>query len=129
VSRRQALAWYGGMVDIYQIHNLVAWREHLPVLEALRAGGQVRVVGATHYQHSALSELMTVMRTGRIQMIQIPYNAGDREAEREMLPLAAELGLGVLVMQPLGTGRLVSRSPAPRALEPLPRVARLAGRG
>lgn len=55
-----------------------------PVLEALRAGGQVRVVGAAHYQHSALSELMTVMRTGRIQMIQIPYNAGDREAEREM---------------------------------------------
>jgi aryl-alcohol dehydrogenase-like predicted oxidoreductase len=115
----QALAWYGGMVDIYQIHNLVAWREHLPGLEALRAGGQVRVVGATHYQHSAFRELMLVMRTGRIQMIQIPYNAGDREAEREVLPLAAELGLGVLVMQPLGTGRLVGRPPAARALEPL----------
>jgi aryl-alcohol dehydrogenase-like predicted oxidoreductase len=118
---RQALAWYGGMVDIYQIHNLVAWREHLPALEALRAGGQVRVVGATHYQHSAFRELMTVMRSGRVQMIQIPYNAGDREAEREVLPLAAELGLGVLVMQPLGTGRLVGRPPNARELEPLAR--------
>ena len=32
----KALDWYGGVVEIYQIHNLVAWRDHLPVLEDLR---------------------------------------------------------------------------------------------
>ena len=41
----RALEWYGGRVDIYQVHNLVNWREHLPYLEELRARGQVRVVG------------------------------------------------------------------------------------
>lgn len=118
---RRALAWYGVMVDIYQIHNLVAWREHVPMLEELRAAGHVRVVGATHYAHSALRDLMTVMPTGRVGMVQIPYNAADRVVEQEVLPLAHELGLGVVVMQPLGTGRLVRRTPPARELEPLGR--------
>jgi aryl-alcohol dehydrogenase-like predicted oxidoreductase len=116
---RRALEWYGGRVDVYQVHNLVAWREHLPLLEDLRARGAVAVVGATHYKHAALPELMEVMRTGRIQMVQVPYNAVDRLLEREVLPLAEELGLGVMVMQPLGTGPLARRAPPARDLEPL----------
>jgi aryl-alcohol dehydrogenase-like predicted oxidoreductase len=115
----RALDWYGGRIDIYQVHNLVAWREHLPVLEELRAQGAVRAVGATHYAHSAFPALMEVMRTGRISMVQVSYNAADRLVEREVLPLAQELGLGVLVMQPLGTGSLVRKSPSARELEPL----------
>ena len=118
---RRALDWYGGTVDIYQIHNLVAWREHLPILEDLRTRGHARVIGATHYAHSALGELMKVMETERIQMVQIPYNATDRVVEREVLPLAHELNIGVLVMEPLGTGRLVRRQPSPAELEPLAR--------
>jgi aryl-alcohol dehydrogenase-like predicted oxidoreductase len=108
---RNALRWYD-TVDIYQIHNLVAWQQHLPKLEDLHALGRTRVIGVTHYQHSAFRELMDVMQTGRIEMIQIPYNVRDRAVEREILPLAAELNMGVLVMQPLGTGALVRRSPA-----------------
>ena len=116
---RRALEWYEGRVEIYQVHNLVKWRDHLPMLEELRNQGQVRVLGATHYQHSALSELMSVMNMGRVQMVQIPYSAADRVVEREVLPLAHELGLGVLVMQPLGTGRLVRHGPRARDLERL----------
>jgi aryl-alcohol dehydrogenase-like predicted oxidoreductase len=108
---RRALEWYGGVVDVYQIHNLVAWREHLPVLEDLRARGAVRVIGATHYQHAAFGELIEVMHSGRVEMIQIPYNAVDRVVEREVLPLAQSLGLGVLIMRPLGAGALVRQSP------------------
>jgi aryl-alcohol dehydrogenase-like predicted oxidoreductase len=117
----RALEWYEGSVDIYQIHNLVAWEEHLPVLEDLKARGAVRVIGATHYQHGAFGDLMALMRGGRIEAIQIPYNAVDRVVEREVLPLANHLGLGVLVMQPLGTGKLVQRSPSARELLPLER--------
>ncbi|HEU4881718.1 MAG TPA: aldo/keto reductase [Longimicrobium sp.] len=116
---RRALDWYGGKVDVYQVHNLLAWRDHLPVLEELRERGSVRVIGATHYAHSAFPELMAVMRTGRIGMIQIPYNAADRVVEREVLPLADELGLGVLVMEPLGRGELARRAPSARDLAPL----------
>src|SRR3954466_14886511 len=90
---RRSLDWYGGRVDVYQVHNLVAWREHLPVLEDLRARGSVSVVGATHYSHAAFRDLMTVMESGRIQMVQIPYNAVDRAVERDVLRLAHDLGL------------------------------------
>ena len=123
-GRRQierALEWYGGYVDIYQIHNLVGWRKHLPVLEALRDEGRIGIIGATHYRHEAFPELRTVMETGRIQQIQIPYNARDHLAAREILPLAAELGLGVLAMRPLGEGALVRNPPPAIRLEPLHR--------
>lgn len=121
-GRRQierALEWYGGRVDLYQIHNLAGWRRWLPVLEGLRDSGHIGVIGATHYSHSAFPELIEVMRTGRVQQVQIPYNARDRVVEREVLPLAADLGIGVLVMRPFGEGALVARSPAPAALAPL----------
>jgi aryl-alcohol dehydrogenase-like predicted oxidoreductase len=118
---RRALNWYGGRVEIYQIHNLVSWREHLPILEDLQQRGALQVIGATHYQHSAFGELMEVMNTGRVQMIQIPYNAADRVVEREVLPLAERLELGVLIMRPLGAGALVQHAPAPQDLARLER--------
>src|SRR5881275_1845635 len=49
----RALEYFGGHVDLYQIHNLVAWRAHLPVLERLRDEGRVGAIGATHYSASA----------------------------------------------------------------------------
>jgi aryl-alcohol dehydrogenase-like predicted oxidoreductase len=116
---RRALAFYGGWVDLYQVHNLVAWREQLALLERLREAGSVRAIGATHYSASAFGELAAVMRSGRIDAIQIPYNPREREVEREILPLAEDLGLGVLVMRPLGGGGLAARPPAEDALAPL----------
>lgn len=111
--------WYGGHVDLMQIHNLEAWRIHLAMLEAARAQGLVGMIGATHYAASAFPELAEVMATGRIDTIQVPYNPLQREVERTILPLADELGLGVLLMRPLGEGRLLRRPPSPNQLAPL----------
>ena len=116
---QRALGWYGGRVDLYQVHNLVAWRRRLTLLERERDRGTVVAIGATHYSPSAFGELAEVMRTGRISAIQIPYNPHERDVEREILPLAQDLGLGVVVMRPLGGGRLVRDDPGPAALEPL----------
>jgi len=77
------------------------------------------VLGITHYSPAAFAELMRVMATGRVAQIQVPYNVLDRAVETEVLPAAAERGLGVIVMQPLGVGALARRSPPPDALRPL----------
>jgi len=121
-GRRQmarALQWYGGVVDVYQIHNLVNWRAQLALLESARQDGRVRAIGATHYSAASFDELEQVMQTGRIQAIQVPYNPAERDIERRILPLAESLDLGVIIMRPFGEGRALRRTPRPEALAPL----------
>jgi diketogulonate reductase-like aldo/keto reductase len=121
-ARRQAkraIEWYGGHVDLYQVHNLVHTQQRLDLLEQLRDDGKVSHLGATHYSPSAFGELARLMRSGRIQVIQVPYNPREREVERELLPLAAELGIGVLVMRPFAEGGLVRRTPSEADLRAL----------
>src|SRR3954469_14328787 len=114
----RALGWYG-RVDLYQVHNLLGTAKRLDLLERLRDEGKVGQIGATHYSASAFGELERVMRSGRITAIQIPYNPHQREVEQRILPLAEELGLGVLLMRPFGEGGLFRRAPAEEELEPL----------
>jgi aryl-alcohol dehydrogenase-like predicted oxidoreductase len=119
-GRRQAehaLSLYG-TVDVYQVHNLVNVPAQLGLLERLKAEGRVRAVGATHYREEAFGELAALMRTGRLDMVQVPYNPLRRDAERVVLPLAEELGLGVFVMSPLQGGALDFR-PTPDQLHEL----------
>ncbi|HYX50664.1 MAG TPA: aldo/keto reductase [Ktedonobacteraceae bacterium] len=116
---KRALSFFDNFIDLYQIHNLVLWQEHLKMLEQLRDVGRVRAIGATHYASSSFGELRQVMLTNRITAIQIPYNPIQREVEKEILPLAADLGLGVMVMRPFAEGDLMRYKPSERDLAPL----------
>ena len=115
---RRQVDWFG-RIEVEQVHNLVSWREHVPWLEAERAAGRIRQLGVTHYDPSAFGELETALRTGRFQTLQVPLNPRERECEKRLLPLAAELGVSVIVMRPLAEGALLRRAPAPEQLEPL----------
>jgi aryl-alcohol dehydrogenase-like predicted oxidoreductase len=115
----RSLGYFGGRVELYQVHNLVAVERRLNTLHRLKQEGKVRAVGATHYSRAAFGDLASVMRSGRVEFVQVPYNAAETAAAEELLPLAQELGLGVISMVPLGSGRLVRRAPSQRDLEPL----------
>jgi len=115
----RAVDWYGGRVDLMQIHNLVSWPAHLTMLQAARDRGQVGLIGATHYSQAVFGELAELMRSGQIDAVQVPYNPAQREVERTILPLADDLGLGVLLMRPFGEGDLTRRPPGLAELEPL----------
>jgi diketogulonate reductase-like aldo/keto reductase len=111
--------WYGGRVDVEQIHNLVLWREQLKWLEDERERGCVGRLGVTHWASSAFDDLAEALRTRRFDTVQLPYNPAERECERVLLPLADELGVAVIVMRPFGEGSLFRRIPSDRELEPL----------
>lgn len=114
-----SLGFFRGRVDVFQVHNLVGWRTRLDQLERRRDEGVVDVIGATHWRASEFDELEVVMRTGRIEAIQVPYNPREREVERRIFPLAAELGIGVILMRPFAAGDLVRRVPSDAQLAPL----------
>ncbi len=116
------LDWFGGRVEIEQVHNLRSWREHLPWLEEARAAGRVDKLGVTHYDDAAFDELAEALRTGRFDVLQVPYNPWERSCEAVLLPLAAELGVAVIAMRPLGgSGEGVRRrvEPSPSELAEL----------
>jgi diketogulonate reductase-like aldo/keto reductase len=103
-------------IDLMQIHNLVDWRTHLPVLRQWKDAGRIRYLGVTHYTASAFADLEAVMRAEPLDFVQLNYSAVDRAAERRLLPLAIERGIAVIVNYPLASGaavRGVSKRPLP----------------
>lgn len=120
-AQYEAQRRFFGRVEILQVHNLVAWQEHLPWLEAERDAGRIDRIGVTHYDSRAFGELERALRTGRFDTVQIPLNPLERECERRILPLADELDAAVIVMRPLGGrgGRDLRAEPEAGALEGL----------
>src|SRR5260370_21192711 len=87
-----------GLVDVYQVHNLVNVPAQLALLEGLKKEGNVRAGGATHYQESTFPELAALMTTTQLDMAHIPYNPLRRTADRLRPPPAQSMALGVFVM-------------------------------
>jgi aryl-alcohol dehydrogenase-like predicted oxidoreductase len=113
-----ALKYFGGYIDLYQVHNLNDTDLVLGKLERLRDEAKTKLLGVTHYLEEHFAEIAQWMRSGRIDAIQIPYNAARTSAAEELLPLAEELGLGVVVMVPLGSGALVKLPVSEKDLKP-----------
>jgi aryl-alcohol dehydrogenase-like predicted oxidoreductase len=92
-------------IDLLQVHNLLDWREHLATLRDWKAQGRISYIGVTHYQDDAHAHLAQVLREVPLDFVQFNYSIADRHAERELLPLAAERGVAVLVNLPFGAGK------------------------
>ncbi len=93
-------------LDLMQIHNLLDWETHLPVMRAWKAQGRFRYLGITHYSLGAFAQMEKLMRSEQLDFVQLPYSLATREAERRLLPAAADTGTAVLVMRPFEEGAL-----------------------
>ncbi len=94
-------------IDLFQVHNMIDWQTHLPTLQRLKDEGRIGMVGVSAMVPDAYPTIMDLMRQGLVDAVQIPYNVLNRSVEDELLPLAEDLGTGVLVMEPLQKGRWV----------------------
>jgi diketogulonate reductase-like aldo/keto reductase len=112
-SRHQ---WGVRRFDLLQVHNLLAWEEHLPALLAMKAEGRLRYVGITTSEGRRHDEIETIMASHPIDFVQITYNIRDRQVERRILPLAQDRGIAVIVNRPFREGALIreiERHPLP----------------
>jgi aryl-alcohol dehydrogenase-like predicted oxidoreductase len=99
-------------IDLYQVHE---WDGQTPLEETIAAlddlvrSGKVRYVGASNYAAWQLMKALGVAeRDGRERFVsqQIHYTLQAREAEYELVPIAVDQGVGILVWSPLAGGLL-----------------------
>jgi diketogulonate reductase-like aldo/keto reductase len=108
--------WRVRNLDLVQVHNLVNWRVHLPMLLEMKGAKQIRYVGITTSDGRRHREIEQIMRTQPVDFVQVTYNVLDREIESRILPLARDRGTGVIVNRPFREGvliRHVKRHPLP----------------
>jgi diketogulonate reductase-like aldo/keto reductase len=108
--------WRVPTLDVVQVHNLLDWEEHLPLLFAMKAQKQIRYVGITTSEGRRHRDVEQIMRSQPIDFVQVTYNVLDREVEQRVLPLAQERRIAVIVNRPFRQGTLiddVQRHPLP----------------
>lgn len=96
-------------LDLLQVHNLVDVETHTRTLLAWKAEQRVRYVGITHYTASAHAEVERWLRTKQYDFVQINYSLEEPHAADRLLPLAAQLGVAVMVNRPFATGGMFAR--------------------
>ena len=96
-------------LDLMQVHNLLDYRTHLKNLRLWKEQGKVRYIGVTHYTASAYEELARVLSGEELDFVQLNYSFAERDAEKHLLPLAAEKRIAVLANRPLAAGGLFSK--------------------
>lgn len=121
-SRRALLAALDGSlqrlgvdhVDLWQVH---AWSDDTPLEETLSAvddavrSGRARYAGVSNYSGWQTARAVTLQERSGVPLVstQVEYSLLQRGIEREVLPCAAALGLGVLAWSPLGRGVLTGK--------------------
>jgi diketogulonate reductase-like aldo/keto reductase len=103
-SRRH---WGVPRFDLLQVHNLLAWQDHLPTLFAMKAAGRLRYVGITTSEGRRHADIVKIMASQPIDFVQVTYNIVDREVEQRILPLARERGIAVIANRPFRQGALI----------------------
>lgn len=103
-------------IDLMQVHNLVDVTTQLATMRDWKAQGRIRYLGITHYESGAFAEVEKILRSEKLDFLQINYSMMEREAEQRILPLARERGVAVIINRPFGGGDLFKKARA----KPLP---------
>ncbi len=92
-------------IDLLQVHNMHGLEALLPAMRRLKQERRVRYLGATTSRDEQYPALLAAMRDHPLDIVQVDYSIANRNAAAEVLPLAAERGVGVLINMPFGGRR------------------------
>jgi aryl-alcohol dehydrogenase-like predicted oxidoreductase len=95
-------------VDLLQLHNVEKPNQPLARFREWKAEGLCRYIGVTSTYHRDFPAIEAVLRREKLDFVQIDYSLDVRDAEKRILPLAADVKTAVLTALPLGRARLFS---------------------
>ena len=101
--------WGLDKIDLMQVHNLVDWDTHLKTLREWKDSGRIRYLGVTTSHGRRHDETIKIMQTEPLDFVQFTYNITHTEAEKKLLPLAADKGIAVIINRPLDGGKLFKK--------------------
>ena len=101
--------WGVERFDLMQIHNLVDWPTHLKTINKMKAEGKLRYTGITTSHGRDHKELAHVLKKHQFDFVQLSYNIDNRIVEQELLPIALDRGVAVIVNRPYQKGSLFRR--------------------
>jgi aryl-alcohol dehydrogenase-like predicted oxidoreductase len=97
------------VIDLNQVHNMGDPPTQLGILREYKEAGRIRYIGITTTSERQYGSLAQVMRDYPIDFIGIDYAIDNRGAESEILPLAQDEGIAVMVYLPFGRTRMWRR--------------------
>src|SRR5690606_16321735 len=103
-------------LDLIQVHNLLDLQTHLKTLRRMKDEGRVRYIGITHYTVASHDDLARIIEREKLDFVQFNYSVRTRNAEKRLLPLAADRGVAVLINRAFEDGDLfdaVNGKPVP----------------
>lgn len=115
--QRQLRDYGRSSIDLLQVHNLNGWAANLTWLDQQKAAGRVGATGVTYQFDEAFglggtrADLLRIIEDDLVDFVQINLNAAEADLAADVLPAAAERGIGVLVMRPFGQGELFASAP------------------
>ncbi|MDJ0908069.1 MAG: aldo/keto reductase [Woeseiaceae bacterium] len=92
--------------DLMQVHNLSGWQDSLPLMREWRDEGRIRYIGITTSRARQYEDFEAIMRAEELDFIQVNYSLEQQESAERLIPLAADLGMGVMVNRAFGGGRI-----------------------
>jgi Aldo/keto reductases, related to diketogulonate reductase len=92
-----------------QVHNLIDTQTHLKTLRKWKEEGRIGYLGVTHYRVDAFDELERLIKNENLDFVQLNYSVQTPDAEKRILPLAADRGTAVLVNKPFENAALFGK--------------------
>jgi aryl-alcohol dehydrogenase-like predicted oxidoreductase len=105
--RQSRMRTWRDTINLMQCHSITNAPVVIPLMKSWKQDGLIRHVGLTHHESAAQEQLLAIVERDDVDFIQMNYSIFNRDAERRLLPAAADKGVGVLINLPLEKARLM----------------------